>query len=137
MENLDWKTRLLIYLVMKRYSPSEPGWLVAAEQAYRLLSIIQQSEYAPRLSPSVESSLQCILTISKSGLRSSRYLAEHLCSWWTHQSMIKISSIDKDYVGIYKNPENALQAFRQHGQEQEVLCLRKRSEWPTQADSLR
>jgi len=137
MNNLDWKTRLLIYLLMKKYTPSAPGWLVAAEQAWRLRNIIRPLASALPLSPSVESSWQCILTTSKSVLRCCHSYRARLCFSSILPSTIKMPSITKGYVGVYKEEQNALQAFREHGEEQEILCLRPRAEWPTQADSLR
>ena len=137
MENLDWKTRLLIYLVMKRYRPSAPGWLVVAEHLWQQRSIIAYLGSSRALSSSVESSLHYILTISKSGQRTAACSVARLCYSLTRPVTIKMASITKGYVDIYKNPENALQAFREHGEEQEIQCLRPRAEWPTQANPFR
>ena len=136
MNNLDWKTRLLIYLIMKKYTPSAPGWLVVLEQAWRLQNTIAYLGFSLASSSSVDACWQPILSTWKSGLRSSRYYLGHLCYSSTLQSMIKMSPIDKDYAFICTNEEDAIQAVREHGGKQEILCLRPRTQWPTQADTL-
>ena len=138
MTSTNWKLRIMIYVLMKMVCPSEPGWLVAVGRAWQLLNIIQRSEFAPQLLPFAESSWQYTLTILKSVQHSFRYSVAHLCYWSTHPSMTnKISAINKDYAFICTKEEAAIQAVREHGNEQEVLCLRKRAKWPTQAYSLR
>lgn len=138
MTSTNWKLRLMMYVLMKMIYPTKPGWLVAVERAWQLLNTTQPWAYAHQLSPFVGSSWQYTLTIWKSGHRFCRYSVAPLCYSLTRPSMTnKISAINKDYAFICTKEEDALQAVREHGKEQEVLCLRKRAEWPTQAYSLR
>lgn len=138
MTSTNWKFRLMIYLLMKMIYPTKPGWLVVAEQAWQLQNTILRSGFVPQSSPFVESSWQYTLTILKSVHRFCRYSLVPSCSWSTRPSTTnKISAIDKDYAFICTKEKDAIQAVREHGKEQEVLCLRERAQWPAQAYSLR
>lgn len=136
MESLDWKTRLLIYTMMKRMTPNAPGWLVVAEHLWRQRNIIQQSVSVLASSHFAESSWQYTLTTLKSGLRTYRSYRERLCCWSTVRSTNKMCDIDKDYAFICTTEQDALQAVQECGQKQKILCLRE-TKWPTQAYSLR